>query len=390
MPSDLLKYHQWCISDPVAMPGYNEAIKRIVKPGDVVFDLGAGAGILGMLACAAGAAKVYAVDPSEIIALLPEIAAANGFADRIIVRQKLSYDFDPPERADVVIASMQGTAGIGNDLPAVVMDARQRLLKPGGTMVPLAIQPAFSPVEIPEWYRSSIDCWNQPRLGFSFQPARATAVNRTASFAVDEASLLAAPQPFPEIRFDSIASANVAAELSFVVERDGLLHALAGWVTLTMAGGIQCGSSPLDGNRMPWDHLLLPLESPTPVQAGDRIEAAIRVAMVGKQPITTWDVRVCGRAEFHQSSFRGMLLSKNDLAKRAATSMPVLSARGEAERDVLALCDGLRSIDQIAAETLARHPSVLSSLKEARAFALEVFGRPNTVGGESRYAPQQV
>src|SRR6185295_15576614 len=114
--SDLLKYHQWCISDSVLMPAYSEAIKRLVRPGDVLFDLGAGTGILGMLACAAGAARVDAVDPSEIVALIPEIAAANGYSDRIVVHQMLSYDFQPSDRADIVIASMQGTAGIGNDL----------------------------------------------------------------------------------------------------------------------------------------------------------------------------------------------------------------------------------------------------------------------------------
>ena len=181
MPSDILKYHQWCISDPVFMPAYEQAIRRLVKPGDVVFDLGAGTGILGMLACRAGAARVYAVDPSEIVALIPEIAAANGFADRIIVQQKLSYDFDPGERADVVIASMQGTAGIGNDLLKVAIDARQRLLKPGGTMIPFSIQPEFAPVDLPEWYASRIDCRNEPQLGLTFEAARAYAANRTAS-----------------------------------------------------------------------------------------------------------------------------------------------------------------------------------------------------------------
>ena len=359
---------------------YEQAIRRLVKPGDVVFDLGAGTAILAMLACSAGASKVYAVDPSEIIALVPMLAAANGFGERIIVQRKLSYDFNPPERADVVIASMQGTAGIGNDLLAVVTDARRRLLKPAGIVIPLALRPAFSPVEIPDWYGARIDCWNQRRLGLSFDAVRSFAINRTSSGSVPKTSMLSAPQSFAEIRFDAIAASSVSAELTFEVERDSVFHALAGWVSIIMAEGVQCSSSPLDQDPMPWNHLILPLETPTPVRAGDRIEAAIQFTMVGKQPVPTWNVRVCGRTEFRQSSFHGMLLSKSDLAKQAGNSIPALSERGQAERQVLTLCDGVRSLDQIAGEILTLRPRLFASQQEARAFASEVLGRPNTRG----------
>src|SRR5947209_6094316 len=44
MSGYLLKYHQWCVSDPVLMPAYREAIRQIVRPGDIVLDLGAGSG----------------------------------------------------------------------------------------------------------------------------------------------------------------------------------------------------------------------------------------------------------------------------------------------------------------------------------------------------------
>ena len=98
MSSDLLKYHQWCISDPVAMSAYREAIRKTVRPGDVVLDLGAGTGILSYVACEAGARKVYAVETSEVIALIPQIAADNGFADRVIVKKGESFDIELPRR----------------------------------------------------------------------------------------------------------------------------------------------------------------------------------------------------------------------------------------------------------------------------------------------------
>src|SRR5437667_9667032 len=106
MSSDPLKFHQWCISDPVAMSAYREAIQKTVRPGDVVLDLGAGTGILSYFACEAGAGKVYAVEPTGIIALIPQLAADNGFADRLILMKAESFDVELPEKVDVMVASM--------------------------------------------------------------------------------------------------------------------------------------------------------------------------------------------------------------------------------------------------------------------------------------------
>src|SRR5437773_195690 len=130
MSRDLLKFHQWHISDPVTMSAYRDAIQRTVRPGDVVLDLGAGTGILSFMACQAGARRVYAVEPADVVTLVPDIAADNGMADRVIHKKSESFDIELPEKADVVIASMLDAAGVvGTNMLKIVLDARQRLLK---------------------------------------------------------------------------------------------------------------------------------------------------------------------------------------------------------------------------------------------------------------------
>ena len=320
MSRDLLKYHQWCISDPVAMSSYREAIHKTVRPGDVVLDLGAGTGILSYFACQAGAAKVYAVEPTEIIALIPQLAAHNGFADRLVTIRAESFDVELPEKADVVIASMLGSGGIGNNMIKVVLDARQRLLKHGGAIIPRALQPSFCPVELPEWYESRIECWEQPRMGFRGDTVRSIAVNQMGSFRIRPGSLLSDPQTFDAIPLDTVTSANINARLCFQVERAGTLHALAGWLTVMMTGDIQCSDSPLDAKSMPWDQLILPLEAPTCVHTGDSLEVSLRNSSVNKDVVLLWDVWIrdsmgVPRAEFHQSSFHGFLLAKDDLVR---------------------------------------------------------------------------
>ena len=70
----------------LTLPGrnalYAKAISRIIKPGDVVVDLGCGVGVLGLLCLEAGAARVYGIDHSDAIELARETVAKAGLSDR--------------------------------------------------------------------------------------------------------------------------------------------------------------------------------------------------------------------------------------------------------------------------------------------------------------------
>ncbi len=73
------------ICDRVRTDGFRRAIESVVRPGDVVLDVGAGTGILSLFAARAGAARVYAVERTTVAVLAQELAAANGFAETIEV-----------------------------------------------------------------------------------------------------------------------------------------------------------------------------------------------------------------------------------------------------------------------------------------------------------------
>jgi SAM-dependent methyltransferase len=358
------------------MGAYRNAIQRVVRPGDVFLDLGAGTGILSNQACAAGVARAYAVEYSDIADLIPQFAADNGFADRIIVRKGHSLDVQLPEKADVMVASMLDSFGIDNNLLAVVLDAAQRLLKPGGTIIPRAVQLSYCPVELPEWYQKNIDCWNKPHLGFNFHAGRALATNQTGFGKITEKSLLAVPESFDEIVLAELATAKAASRSSFRIERPGVFHALAGWFRATMAEGIFCSNSPLDPTPLPWNLLLMPLEKPTVVAAGDNVEAAVRADTVGRGMIWSWEVRLHApdgmlKAEFRHSTFKGLFLS--GLQQRGSKFVPILSERGRAERAVLELCDGKRSLGEIAEAILPRFPAMFKSPQEAGKFSADVL-----------------
>src|SRR5262245_64695363 len=99
-----LNYHRLLIEDATRMDAYERAIRALVRPGDVVLDLGAGTGILAMLAARAGAARVHAVESMPVARLAAEIVAENGLADKVIVHEAEATALAPVEPVDLVIS----------------------------------------------------------------------------------------------------------------------------------------------------------------------------------------------------------------------------------------------------------------------------------------------
>ena len=91
------------IQDRIRTSAYQQALARAMKPGDVVVDLGAGTGLFTLHACRLGAKLVHAIEPNPIIQVAREIVQANGFSDRVVFHQAMSFDVELPQPANVVV-----------------------------------------------------------------------------------------------------------------------------------------------------------------------------------------------------------------------------------------------------------------------------------------------
>ena len=90
------------------MDPYSAAIARSVKPNDAVMDLGCGPGVFALLACKAGARRVYAIDTNGVVEFGRQLAAANGFSREIIFMCGDSRQIHLPERVNVIVSDIRG------------------------------------------------------------------------------------------------------------------------------------------------------------------------------------------------------------------------------------------------------------------------------------------
>lgn len=77
--------HRRIVGDQGRVEAYAQALRRATRPGSVVADIGTGTGIMALLACRAGARRVYAIEPDDIIQVARALAQDNGLADRIVL-----------------------------------------------------------------------------------------------------------------------------------------------------------------------------------------------------------------------------------------------------------------------------------------------------------------
>ncbi len=142
--------HIAMLNDRVRTARFLKAIDEVIRPGDVVVDLGSGTGVLAMAAARAGASHVYAIEANPRVA---EIAQSNftrnGLADRITLCKGRSTAITLPERADVLVSEIIGDDPFDEQIIAMTTDARLRLLKPNARMIPSRIEVFGLPVTIP-------------------------------------------------------------------------------------------------------------------------------------------------------------------------------------------------------------------------------------------------
>ncbi|MBE0614408.1 MAG: 50S ribosomal protein L11 methyltransferase [Burkholderiales bacterium] len=374
--------HRQYLEDRVRVSAFRQAINETVKPGDVVLDLGSGTGILGLLACQAGAKHVYSIDGGGMAQLARDIALANRFEDRITVIKGMSTRTVLPELVDVVVADQIGRFGFEAGVLEFFADAKRRFLKPSGISIPARIDLWVAPVEhSAQWKR--VDFWSHRPAGFGFEPARKIAENTGYPVQLQAKQLLG--DPVNAVSLDALAhgATPIAFSKTIQISRAGTLHGIGGWFSAQLSANVEMTNSPLAKRRIKRRNVFFPIARPVAVASGDSVQLSFSI--LPQDTIVTWKVEVYSSkgaeqgtnpvARFTHSTLKGMLISREDLVHTNPDSIPVMSIWGKARQTVLELCDGKRTLRQIEDGVLLEHPDLFPTRTEAAVFAAEVITR---------------
>lgn len=287
----LIAFHHLLLNDPLRMNAYRQAIHQAVQPGDVVLDLGTGSGILSLFACQAGAARVYAVDKTEMIALAKQLAWDNGYGDRVVWLQQDIRDLTPLEPVDVIVSELISKAVIGQQQTELVSLCRDRFLQPHGRIIPQHVQLVIAPVESAQAYRM-IEFPAPSDYGLDFSRAHQLMRHQPRATRFETEDFVAAPQT--AYGFDMhrmTAQDGIDTTFTFEVVRTGRFHGYAAWFEARLSNGVELTNRP--PGIPAWDNLFFPLWEPVDIAPGQRIQLRLKGRDIARQkPFWFWATEI--------------------------------------------------------------------------------------------------
>ena len=268
-----IELHRKLLGDEVRNDALAEALKRVIRPGMSVADIGAGSGFLSFLARRLGADHCHLYEYSDALGLARELARRNKVTGLTFVHAHSSEVKKPP-RADVVVSETLGNFALEEGLLETLVDAR-RFLKPGGTLIPAALTQFVAPVTNRR-LQAEIDVFGRASHGLDLGPAREVALNNMYVKTVRAGELGEARQ-WDRIAFTG--EGKPPASLRKGAARwSGLtgttVHGFALWWQVELVPGVTLSTSPL-APQTHWEQVYLPLLQPVTPRPGQDLDLAL-------------------------------------------------------------------------------------------------------------------
>ena len=363
------------ITDRVRTGAYCQALTLAVKPGDVVVDLGAGAGIFTLHACRLGARLVHAIEPNAVIQVAREIVEANRFSQRVSFHQAMSFQVELPEPCDVLVTDPRGILPFFEKAIPTIIDARHRLLKPDGVLIPQRDTIWAALIEAPDIYHKHCDdAWRLANDGFDLEAARRRTINNFRKRRLDMKQLLSAPVSWLLLDYQVIQKASASGTLQLQAERPGTAHGFALWFDSELIDGISISNRPGETRALA-GQLFFPFQEPLPVLAKQIITIDLRADLIAGDYMWHWTTHATSAPSpdkterlYHQSSLFSTLLGPEQLRKMSDHHIPSLNEEGVAHMRALELMNSRRPLGQIAEAMAAEFPKRFPSSDDALGF----------------------
>ncbi|WP_165966121.1 50S ribosomal protein L11 methyltransferase [Actinomadura sp. 7K534] len=269
------RWHWEMLHDEERAELYDRAIRQAVaaNPDALVLDIGAGSGLLAMMAARAGARHVVACEGQEPVAeTTSRVVRVAGYDDAVSVVPKMSTRMtvpeDLPRRADLLVTEIVDCGLLGEGILGTIAHAREHLLAPDATIMPSRGRIIAQLVESEQLFRKN----HVGKLyGFDLAP-----FNRLSTLEYFDSRLhrhehrtLSDPLTVFDFDFRTADATPRGNELRVRPTAAGRLHAIAFWFEMELLPGITLDNAP--GHDSHWKQAIQCLPVPVLVQPGEPV-----------------------------------------------------------------------------------------------------------------------
>jgi protein arginine N-methyltransferase 1 len=366
------------IADTIRTDAYRRALRSLVTPKSVVVDIGAGPGIFTLFACEFGAKRVYAIEPDDAIQITAELVSSHGYANRVKTIQALSTETTLPDPADIAVSDIRGVLPLfGNHIPAVI-DARERILRPGGILIPQADILSVAVIESDAIYTKATTPWQSADFSLDLSPLSARLRHCwTRASAVPE-DLITPAAVLSVLDYREINEPDLDGRVTLRPRRAGIGHGFLVWFDTRLAGDIGYSNAP-GGADLIYGQAFFPWSRPVALSPTDAIHARLRARLIGRDYVWFWETLVVGvgeetqpRTSFSQSSFQGEVYSPHQLAKMHQDHVPSLNRNGEVHLTALKMMEARVRLLDIARHVMSEYPTCFSSFGSALGYVADL------------------
>ncbi len=267
--------YQAMLADEVRMERYARAIAQVVRPGDVVADLGTGLGVLALMAARAGAKRVFAIDSRPGALWVAErLVAANEGGERVELVEGNVREVTLDEPVDVIVNELIGNFGTDEGIHESVRMFARNNLKPDGRILPESLRTYLVPAEYDREFRG---IWRQDNAGLDLRPAIAIPCKPEPVMH----SLRRRPKELApafcleDITFSArMERRAMTVDFQFEIDKPGTLQGFVGYFDATLAEGITIDNYPCYPTCH-WENWNWPVSPPVEVEPGQVIDVTM-------------------------------------------------------------------------------------------------------------------
>lgn len=266
-------WHVPMMNEPERNQAFHDGLSAAVGPGQLVFEIGTGSGLLAMMAAKLGASEVVTCEAVPLVAQTAErIVARNGFGGRIRVLSKPSQAVqlgtDLPRQADLLVHEIFSSELLGEHVLPAIEDAKARLLKPGGKVLPSA---ASIMVALVGGDDLAPNLHAGESFGFDLREFNAIQPRKRPLYREDLRPVLMS-EPVEAFRFDFAGRSTFPPEkkrIAIPATQAGECHGLIQWIRIELGEGVAYENHPSRVKPVSnWQHTVYTFVEPLSIQVG--------------------------------------------------------------------------------------------------------------------------